>query len=114
MTPNRTVEDAVDQDDLDQIKEEIHEQPETVSFNANRTPIQISNNIKDLADREFAGDYGMALTFLWKEHEQKIKLDDRIDRLEERVERLSQKLFALVGGDDEEEEDNGINVINDE
>jgi len=86
--------------DVSGIKEQLNNsKPGSESLSINRVPSKAVGEFKDLADAEFASDYGMTLTFLLKyymldqAHEQTLRpaldrfqqLEDRIDGLEDQV-----------------------------
>jgi len=110
---NRTIEDEVSQDDLDKIKERVTEEPDTVSFNASRVPRGISSSYKDLADEQFAGDYGMAMTYVWLQYEQMQSVHERMQHLENRIDRLNQRLeSALAASEEEKTDESPVSTLN--
>lgn len=110
---NRTVADETEDETIEEIKGEFQEDPVTVKFRASRVPKYVSDDIKDLANEKFAGDYGMALTFLHRKHEQVDNLYETIADLTARVSRLERHLQNLLNeGEENDTEDEGLQVLN--
>lgn len=105
---NRTLEDELDESELDKIKDNFKEEPEHVSLNINRVPKYVSDELKDVANEMFAGDYGIALTY-WKLQK------DRVEELEETVNDIHRRIGRLeaVVEDMRETKDkqDGLNTI---
>lgn len=51
-------------EDLEQLKEEIRSAPDADELHINRVPQGALDEFKDLANEQFAGDYGMTLAYL--------------------------------------------------
>lgn len=107
---NRTVADEVG-DDIEKIKDEFKDEPETVKLRINRVPKYVSDDLKDLANEKFAGDYGMALTFWHRRSEQHDKFQSIVNDLTARVARLERYVQELIN-DDEENDTEGLETLN--
>lgn len=108
---NRTIGDEADED-IEKIKDEFKSEPQTVRLKINRVPEYVSNDLKDLANEKFAGDYGMALTF-W--HQRQERMDDVISVVHDLVARVARLERALDQKNKEEEEENdteGLETLN--
>jgi len=94
-------------DQITAIKEKLHQKQHNHSeLNINRVPDKAINQLQELAYDKFAGDYGMALTFLLELKELKDEFDTQLQattskvmELEEEVEQLKQTSSQNEDGD---------------
>jgi len=98
---NRTIQDEMEDEDIQKIKDEFKEEPETVKFRANRVPKWVSDDLKDEANEKFAGDYGMALTY-WRLRIKRLdNLITTVNDLTKRVVRMEQRIEELNSEDED-------------
>lgn len=110
---NRTIGDELEgSEKLDKIKEEFREEPDTVSLNINRVPKYVSDALKSEAQEDWAGDYGMVLTFWFKEKKSLEVMQRQIDALENKIEQLENLLTESLNSDDEENQNEGLKTLN--
>jgi len=100
---NRTIADEAEGDEIQKIKDEFKSDPETVSLNINRVPKYVSDELKDLANERFAGDYGMALTHWRNQHNKVERLYKRIADLNNRIAKVERAVKKLISEDTEDE-----------
>ncbi len=109
----RTVADEVgDDEEIQKIKEEFHDEPDTVKLRANRVPKYVSDDLKDEADEKFAGDYGMALTFWHKRKEDVENLHTVINDLTARIARLERRIEEINKDEVEDPNEDGLETLN--
>ncbi|MDY6788792.1 MAG: hypothetical protein SVV03_02405 [Candidatus Nanohaloarchaea archaeon] len=99
-----------DEADIDDIKDKFEGKPDPVDFHVNRLPRDVSSEIKDFADENFAGDYGMAITFLWERENVRDEMHSLFSELQQRVEKLEQQLNSLIN-EAEEDDNDGLDTI---
>lgn len=111
---NRTVADEVDDEEIQKIKEDFKGEPDTVKLRINRVPKYVSDDLKELADEKFAGDYGMALTYYHQMYQQHETFLNVVNDLTARVARLESRVQDLINGEDEvdDEGDEGLQTLN--
>jgi len=68
-------------------KNKILEKVSSVSLTMSRVPVSLFEEFKELADREFCGDYGMTLKFIWEDRK---RLLNFFDLLKEKLEKLEE------------------------
>lgn len=108
----RTIADEVEEDEkIQEVKEEFNE-PDTVKLRINRVPKKVSDKLKTEAQEEWGGDYGMALTYWFKEKQALESAHARIANLEARMAKLETRLTEALNKDDEENNDSGLERIN--
>jgi len=111
---NRTIADEAEGEKIEKIKEEFKGDPESVKLRINRVPKYVSDDLKELADEKFAGDYGMALTHYHQMYERVQQFHDVVADLQGRIARLETRVQDLMNEDDEisDEDKEGLDVIN--
>lgn len=95
-----------EQDQFEQIKDQAGEKYNHSELHINRVPDHAIDKLQTLAYDKFAGDYGMALTFLLELKELKDEFDTQLQattskvmELEEEVEQLKQTSSQNQEGD---------------
>lgn len=76
---------------LNKLAERLKEN--TYSLSINRIPIQTKREFIDFANKEFCGDYGMTLHYIWDQFRENIKVEfllDEINEIKSRLEVLEQ------------------------
>ena len=63
---------------IEEVKKVMLKEKEN-SLRMSRVPSRIRENFINLAEQEFAGDYGMAFKYLWDKYEEYIYLYQNID-----------------------------------
>jgi len=109
MTDENRIKDQLPKEELEKIKDNFREEPDHVSLNINRVPKYVSDELKDVANDMFAGDYGVALTY-WKLQK------DRVEELEQTVNDIHRRigrLEAVVEDMRDSQESQTISTLND-
>jgi len=109
MTDENRIKDQLPEEELEKIKDNFKEEPDHVSLNINRVPKYVSDELKDVANDMFAGDYGVALTY-WKLQK------DRVEELEQTVNDIHRRigrLEAVVEDMRDSQESQTISTLND-
>jgi len=109
MTDENRIKDQLPEEELEKIKDNFREEPDHVSLNINRVPKYVSDELKDVANDMFAGDYGVALTY-WKLQK------DRVEELEQTVNDIHRRigrLEAVVEDMRDSQESQTISTLND-
>lgn len=106
------VQDEVEDEKLQKIKEEFHGEPETVKLRINRVPKYVSDDLKDEANEYFGGDYGMALTF-WHREQKSLKImEERLDSMKKRINSLESLLTKALNNEEDDNDDEGLETLN--
>lgn len=84
-----------DDKDLEKLKDRFAELPSPREMHISRVPKTTYDSFKELADNEFAGDYGMTLKWLLDREEIRDEMYSELSKLTERVRRLESVVSEL-------------------
>lgn len=115
MEEKRTVQDVIQDDEIQNLKQRIEDAETTArqgkSIKMGRVPHKTHDEFKDMAEAMFCDDYGMTLTFLHEYYKLNEQNKEMYAALEQRISDLEQ-LLAAREENDEETDSNKVNALN--
>jgi len=117
MEEPRTVENAIDSDQLENLKQRIGDAQDGLKEGREifmgRVPHKTYSDFMDLSELKFCEDYGMTLAYLIEYYKLNEDHKQRYKALEDRIQSLEQRLAQTQSSsEDEKDENSKVNALN--